>query len=136
MRRQARAARADYVAEIPGRMAPGPRRRRRASTHASRPIHMARLCTELNRAMPAEVILVADGGFAGHWTGLLYDTKARRPPFHPDRGFASIGYGLPGGIGAAMAAPPGVPVVAICGDGGFNMTLGELETARRAGARR
>jgi acetolactate synthase-1/2/3 large subunit len=32
-----------------------------------------------------------------------------------------------------MAAPPGVPVVAISGDGGFNMMLGELETARRAG---
>ena len=52
--------------------------------------------------------------------------------FIPDRGFASIGYGLPGGIGAALAAPRR-PVVAIGGDGGFNMTLGELETARRAG---
>ena len=30
-------------------------------------------------------------------------------------------------------AAPGTPVVAIGGDGGFNMTLGELETARRAG---
>jgi acetolactate synthase-1/2/3 large subunit len=45
---------------------------------------------------------------------------------------ASIGYGLPGGIGAALAAPQ-TPVVAITGDGGFNMMLGELETARRAG---
>ncbi|MGH7063043.1 MAG: thiamine pyrophosphate-dependent enzyme, partial [Stellaceae bacterium] len=81
----------------------------------------------------AESILVADGGFAGHWTGLLYDTKIPGRHFIPDRGFASIGYGLPGGIGAAMAAPPGVPVVAISGDGGFNMMLGELETARRAG---
>jgi acetolactate synthase I/II/III large subunit len=96
-----------------------------------RPIHMARLCTELNRVLPADSILVADGGFAGHWTGLLYDTKLPGRHFIPDRGFASIGYGLPGGIGAAMAAP-GKPVVAISGDGGFNMTLGELETARRA----
>jgi len=94
---------------------------------------MARLCTELNRVMPAESYLVADGGFAGHWTGLLYDTKIPGRHFIPDRGFASIGYGLPGGIGAQMAAPPGVPVVAISGDGGFNMMLGELETARRAG---
>ena len=51
--------------------------------------------------MPAESILVADGGFAGHWTGLLYDTKKSGRHFIPDRGFASIGYGLPGGIGAA-----------------------------------
>jgi acetolactate synthase-1/2/3 large subunit len=97
-----------------------------------RPIHMARLCTELNRALPADAILVADGGFAGHWTGLLYDTKAAGRGFIPDRGFASIGYGLPGGIGASMAAA-GRPVVAISGDGGFNMMLGELETARRTG---
>ena len=93
---------------------------------------MARLCRELNRALPAEAILVADGGFAGHWTGLLYNTKKVGRHFIPDRGFASIGYGLPGGIGAAMAAP-GTPVVALTGDGGFNMMLGELETARRAG---
>jgi acetolactate synthase-1/2/3 large subunit len=30
-------------------------------------------------------------------------------------------------------AAPGTPVVALTGDGGFNMMLGELETARRAG---
>ena len=96
-----------------------------------RPIHMARLCQELNRALPADSILVADGGFAGHWTGLLYDTKRAGRHFIPDRGLASIGYGLPGGIGAALAAP-GRPVVTITGDGGFNMVLGELETARRA----
>ena len=46
-----------------------------------------------------------DGGFAGHWTGLLYDTKIAGRRFIPDRGLASIGYGLPGGIGAALAAP-------------------------------
>jgi acetolactate synthase-1/2/3 large subunit len=94
---------------------------------------MARLCRELTAAMPKDGILVADGGFAGHWTGLLYDTKAAGRHFIPDRGLASIGYGLPGGIGAALAAP-GRAVAAITGDGGFNMVLGELETARRVGA--
>jgi acetolactate synthase-1/2/3 large subunit len=51
----------------------------------------------------------------------------------PDRGFASIGYGLPGAMGAALAAD-GRKVVSITGDGGFNMMLGELETARRLGS--
>ena len=130
--RGARAARADYLAEIPGRMKAWAADAAPRLYSRDRPIHMARLCTELNRALPADSILVADGGFAGHWTGLLYDTKIAGRHFIPDRGLASIGYGLPGGIGAAMAAP-GSPVVAITGDGGFNMVLGELETARRAG---
>ena len=62
----------------------------------------------------------------------LRHQESRDGSFIPDRGFASIGYGLPGGMGAALAAPDR-PVVAISGDGGFNMTLGELETARRTG---
>jgi acetolactate synthase-1/2/3 large subunit len=130
--RRARAARADYVAEIPSRMASWRDEAAERLNSEERPIHMARLCTELNNALPADSILVADGGFAGHWTGLLYDTKSPGRHFIPDRGLASIGYGLPGGIGAALAAPA-TPVVAITGDGGFNMMLGELETARRAG---
>jgi acetolactate synthase I/II/III large subunit len=130
--KRARAARADYVAEIPNRMAGWRDEASARLDSAERPIHMARLCRELNRTLPDDSILVADGGFAGHWTGLLYDTKTAGRRFIPDRGLASIGYGLPGGIGAALAAPA-TPVVAITGDGGFNMTLGELETARRAG---
>ena len=51
----------------------------------------------------------------------------------PDRGFASIGYGLPGAIGAKLGARRSEPWLLITGDGGFNMTLGELETARRLG---
>lgn len=99
-------------------------------TSTESPVSMARLMHELNAAMPEDGILVADGGFAAHWGGLLYDTKAAGRGFVPDRGFASIGYGLPGAIGAALAAP-GRKVVSITGDGGFNMMLGELETARR-----
>jgi acetolactate synthase-1/2/3 large subunit len=129
---RARAARADYLAEIPRRMAAWEEEASPRLNSRDRPVHMARLCRELNRALPADAILVADGGFAGHWTGLLYDTKTSGRHFIPDRGFASIGYGLPGGIGAAMAAAA-QPVVTLTGDGGFNMMLGELETARRAG---
>jgi acetolactate synthase-1/2/3 large subunit len=130
--KRARAARADYIAEIPSRMASWRNEAAVRLNSAERPIHMARLCNELDKALPADSVLVADGGFAGHWTGLLYDTKSPGRHFIPDRGLASIGYGLPGGIGAALAAPA-TPVAAITGDGGFNMMLGELETARRAG---
>jgi acetolactate synthase-1/2/3 large subunit len=98
-----------------------------------RPINLARLIHELNRVMPADSILVADGGFAGHWTGLLYDTKLSGRRYVANRGFASIGYGLPGGLWAKLAARDKA-VVALAGDAGSLMMLGELETARRAGA--
>jgi acetolactate synthase-1/2/3 large subunit len=96
------------------------------------PVNMARLLTEINRALPEDGYLVADGGFAGHWGGLLFDTKRPGRSFIPDRGFASIGYGLPGAIGVAVAAP-GRAVFSLTGDCGFNMSLGDLETARRMG---
>jgi acetolactate synthase I/II/III large subunit len=128
--RTARARRTDYVAEVAPRLRKWEAEAAPRLNSPDRPVHMARLCRELNKTLPAESILVADGGFAGHWTGLLYDTKQAGRHFIPDRGLASIGYGLPGGIGACLAAPDR-PVVAISGDGGFNMTLGDLESARR-----
>jgi acetolactate synthase I/II/III large subunit len=128
--RSGRTGRADYAAEVPARMRDWLETARPRLESDERPINMARLIAELNTAMPADGILVADGGFAGHWTGLLFDTKASGRHFAPDRGFASIGYGLPGSIGAQLAAP-GRQVVGITGDGGLNMTIGELETAHR-----
>jgi len=82
--------------------------------------------------LPDDGFLVADGGFAAHWGGLLFDTKRIGRSYIPDRGFASIGYGLPGAIGVALAAP-GRAVLSLTGDSGFNMALGDLETARRLG---
>ena len=67
---------------------------------------------------------------SGHWTGLLYDTKKSGRTYIADRGLASIGYGLPGAIGAQLGVPD-QPVVGMTGDGGFNMVIGELETALR-----
>ncbi len=128
-----RAARADYAAEVPVRMAAWRKGAADRLETDEKPINIGRLLNEINGAMPERSVLVADGGFAGHWGGLLYDTKSAGRRFVADRGFASIGYGLPGAIGAQLADPE-QPVVAITGDGGFNMTLGELETARRAGA--
>jgi len=82
---------------------------------------------------PPDCILVADGGFATHWSALLYDVAEAGRTYVANRGHAAIGYGLPGAIGAKLAAP-NRPVVAICGDNGFAMAAAELETARRAGA--
>jgi acetolactate synthase-1/2/3 large subunit len=128
-----RAGRAVYRAEVAVRMAAWRREAESRLRSDERPINVARLVQTLNDGLPPQAILVADGGFAAHWTGLLFDTKVAGRHYVSDRGFASIGYGVPGGIGAALAAPDR-PVVAVTGDGGFNMAMGELETARRVGA--
>ena len=101
-------------------------------TSAEVPVTMGRLMHELNQLMPKDGVLIADGGFAAHWGGLLFDTKRAGRTFVPDRGFASIGYGLPAAIGARLGAPKRT-VLALTGDAGFNMTMGELETAKRLG---
>ena len=127
-----RTIRAEYAAEVAGRMAQWRRSVEARLASDEVPISMARLMAELNRALPADGILIADGGFAAHWGGLLFETKRPGRSFVPHRGLASIGYGVPGAIGARLGAPDR-PVTALTGDGGLNMTLGELETARRLG---
>ena len=128
------AKRASYLAEIPARMTEWRAGAADRMKSTESPINVGRLMGELNKIMPKDAILVADGGFAAHWGGLMFDTKAAGRHFLPDRGFASIGYGVPGGIGAQLGAGKTRRVVSMTGDGGFNMSLGELETARRLGA--
>lgn len=125
-----RQMREDYIAEIPEKMAAWRDDVSERLNSDETPVHMARLITEINKLLPADGYLIADGGFAAHWGGLLFDTKKAGRAFVPDRGFASIGYGLPGSMGVQLAEPEAI-VVGITGDGGFNMVLGELETARR-----
>jgi acetolactate synthase-1/2/3 large subunit len=120
--------------EVPKRMAAWREAASDRLLSAERPIDVGRLMQELNEALPEDAIVVADGGFAAHWGGLLLDTRRAGRHFVPDRGFASIGYGVPGGIGAQLGAGPERRVVSLTGDGGFNMSLGDLETARRTGA--
>lgn len=128
----ARAARAGYIADV----AAGKKKWRdevvAKLTSKETPVSMARMCHELNNVLPEDAILVADGGFAAHWTGLLYDTKRAGRGFIVDRGMASIGYGVAGAVGAQLAAPDR-PVFSLTGDGGLNMTLGDLEVAARLG---
>ena len=50
--------------------------------------------------------------------------------FLTSNGLASMGYAVPGALAARMAFPDR-PVVAFTGDGGFLMTVAELQTAQR-----
>jgi acetolactate synthase I/II/III large subunit len=125
-----RASRTDFITEIRAGKAKWRAEVEERLTSDEVPVNMARMVHELNNVLPEDAILVADGGFAAHWTGLIYDTKKSGRGYIPDRGMASIGYGVSGGIGAQLAAPDR-PVFTLTGDGGLNMTLGDLETAAR-----
>lgn len=129
-----RAQRESYIAEIPTKMAKWNEGAKERTTSMESPINIGRIMGELNRNLPADAVLVADGGFAAHWGALLFDTKQAGRGFVADRGFASIGYGVPGGIGSQIGVGDKRRVVALTGDGGFNMTMGEMETAKRLGA--
>jgi thiamine pyrophosphate-dependent acetolactate synthase large subunit-like protein len=85
----------------------------------------------LDRALPAERLVSVDSGnFMGYPSAYL-----RVPDefgFCFTQAFQSVGLGLASGIGAALAQPGRLPVIAT-GDGGFLMGVSELETAVRLG---
>lgn len=87
------------------------------------------LTNELDAILPVERVVVPDGG-----NFLCYPAAHLRVPdqngFYFPIGFHSIGLSLSSAIGAAVASPDRL-VVAGVGDGGFTMTLVELDTAVR-----
>lgn len=128
-------SRSDYFAEIKKRKADWPEVARVRYESNEAPINMGRMMAELNTFMPEDGVLIVDGGFAAHWGALLYDTKSVGRTFVANRGFASIGYGIPACIGVSLAVRRGGlngTVVGVTGDGGLNMSIGELDTAMRA----
>jgi acetolactate synthase I/II/III large subunit len=89
---------------------------------------------ELNKAMGEEASSSPMAASPAIGAGCCSTPRRPGGGFIADRGFASIGYGAPGGIGAqlggAEAARRG-----LTGDGGFNMTIGRArDRAPRSGA--
>jgi acetolactate synthase-1/2/3 large subunit len=78
---------------------------------------------------PDDAIVATDVGQHQMWAA------QRQRAIHPrnfvtSAGLGSMGFGLPAAIGAQMANPNRT-VVAICGDGGFQMSIAELATLKR-----
>ncbi|MDE5990826.1 MAG: biosynthetic-type acetolactate synthase large subunit [Clostridia bacterium] len=74
-----------------------------------------------------DVIVATDVGQNQLWTTqFLKLNESRR--LLTSGGFGTMGYGLPAAIGAKIANP-NTPVIAIVGDGGFQMNVQELATA-------
>src|SRR5579862_8022969 len=94
------------------------------------PVNPMLLFRELSLRLPADAIVAADSGSAANW-------YARQLRFHGDvRGslsgtLATMGPGVPYGIGAKFAAP-GRPAIVFAGDGAMQMNgLAELITISR-----
>ena len=73
-------------------------------------------------------IVVNDAGTHTTWVTLLITVKYPSSLLFSG-GFGPMGYGIPGAIGAALANP-GKSIVAVVGDGDFQMTSQELATVK------
>ena len=75
-----------------------------------------------------EASTTCDAGDFGGWLIRYYKWNKPRTFFGPTTG--AMGYALPAAIAAKLARPQ-APAIAFAGDGGFAMTMSELETAVR-----
>ena len=88
---------------------------------------------KLSAKMPGETVVVADVGQNQIWTATGYHIK-EGGRFLTSGGMGTMGYSVPAAIGAKMADPDR-PVMAVCGDGAFQMEFMELATAVQHGVK-
>ena len=82
---------------------------------------------ELHRLTKGEAIITTDVGQHQMWVAQFYPfTRTRQ--LITSGGLGTMGFGLPAAVGAQLACPNRL-VVAVVGDGGFQMTNQELATA-------
>lgn len=93
-----------------------------------RTLDMRSLGAALNTLLPEQKNIVYD---AGNFLGILPYLSVPGPGhFKMTSEFASIGLGFGTALGVARGRPD-IPTVLVIGDGGFLMTMGELETVVR-----
>jgi acetolactate synthase-1/2/3 large subunit len=91
------------------------------------PREMAML-NAVRSALDPEIVTVHDMTIPSYWSWPFFPVTEPRT-FHTPYGFGSLGFSLPAAIGVA-ASDPSSPVVAFCGDGGFQYHGRELATIR------
>lgn len=82
---------------------------------------------ELHRVTNGDAIIVTDVGQHQMWAAQFYPFKRSRQ-WLTSGGLGTMGFGLPAAMGAALGCPE-TRVVAVVGDGGFQMTNQEIITA-------
>ena len=80
--------------------------------------------------MEEDGIYVADVGQNQIWSCAYHIVKNGR--FLTSGGMGTMGYSIPAAMGAKIAAPSR-QVIAVCGDGSFQMSMMELATMRQHG---
>jgi acetolactate synthase-1/2/3 large subunit len=103
----------------------------RERLRAAREEPYARFFDTLQEALPG-LVLVGDSTQPTYRAWLQYEAEAPRRYFHSASGYGTLGYAIPAAIGASLGAP-GLPVVALIGDGAAQFTLGELSAAAELG---
>ena len=88
----------------------------------------AKFICMLSEAMEEDAVYVADVGQNQIWSCNYHVVKNGR--FLTTGGMGTMGYSIPAAMGAKLAAPD-KQVVAVCGDGSFQMSMMELATMRQ-----
>lgn len=83
-----------------------------------------RVIEEISRLTRGEAIITTDVGQHQMWAAQYYQFRYPRS-WITSGGLGAMGFGFPAAIGAHFARPDR-PVIAIVGDGGFQMTMQEL----------
>lgn len=89
----------------------------------------AEVLTRLRRIAPRRTILTVDTGAHKLLAGQVWPAYEPQTYF-VSHGLSTMGFSLPAAIAAKLERPD-APVMALTGDGGLAMVLGELETAAR-----
>ncbi len=90
-------------------------------------LKMQHVLDELNELTKGNAIYTTDVGQHQMWAAQFIKVT-RNDTWLSSGGAGTMGYGFPAAIGAQFGVP-GALVIAIVGDGGFQMTLAELSTA-------
>ncbi|RYY64624.1 MAG: thiamine pyrophosphate-binding protein [Comamonadaceae bacterium] len=97
-----------------------------AASDAS-PVMPQRIIAELQRALPVDGIVTCDAGENRIFMTHYYQTR-QAGGFLQAAGAGPMGFAIPAAMAAKLVHPERA-VVAVCGDGGFSMTMNGLFTA-------
>lgn len=93
------------------------------------PMKPQKVLHEVRKALPVDGVLLSDVGAHKMWISRYFHTETPNTVMISN-GWCSMGFALPGAIGAQLALPD-KKIMGICGDGGFLMNVQDLETIVR-----